>query len=141
MIAGSSSGKNPIVRSFLKGLERCQDLDPSKVRETRINEPLINWHSFDGDLALEAIRESHGWGANASDRKMLRHARLLLEKEGLNALPASCAALAVLLERHAREPMRADRFVVVLTGDAKERRFAGRLRHRLLRGSLRDSQR
>jgi threonine synthase len=116
MVAGSSSNKNPIVRSFLKNFERCEDLDPAKVRETAINEPLINWHSFDGDVALEAIRESGGWGANASDRKMLRHARLLLEKEGLNALPASCSALAVLLERHAREPMVPDRFVVVLTG-------------------------
>jgi threonine synthase len=116
MVAGSSSNKNPIVRSFLKNLERCEDLDPAKVRETAINEPLINWHSFDGDVALEAIRESGGWGANASDRKMLRHARLLLEKEGLNALPASCSALAVLLERHAHEPMAPDRFVVVLTG-------------------------
>jgi threonine synthase len=116
MVGGSSSNKNPIVRSFLKNHERCEDLDPAKVRETAVNEPLINWHSFDGDVALEAIRESGGWGANASDRKMLRHARLLLEKEGLNALPASCSALAVLLERHAGEPMAPDRFVVVLTG-------------------------
>jgi threonine synthase len=116
MVAGSSSNKNPIVRSFLKNHQRCEDLDPAKVRETAINEPLINWHSFDGDVALEAIRESRGWGANASDRKMLRHARLLLEKEGLSALPASCSALAVLLERHLREPMSPDRFVVVLTG-------------------------
>ena len=116
MAAGSSSFKNPIVRSFLKGLEECEDLDPTKVRETAVNEPLINWHSFDGQLALEAVRESGGWAEYASDRKMLSHARLLLEREGLNALPASCAALAVLLERHAREPMPPDRYVVVLTG-------------------------
>jgi threonine synthase len=116
MVAGSSSGKNPIVRSFLKGLDHCEDLDPARVRETRINEPLINWHSFDGEVALEAIRDSAGWADNASDREMLRYARLLLDTEGLNALPASCAALAVLLERHAREPLRADRYVVVLTG-------------------------
>ena len=116
MVAGSSSGKNPIVRSFLKNLSECQDLDPAKVRETRVNEPLINWHSFDGDLALEAILQSHGWAANVSDREMLSHARLLLGKEGLNALPASCAALAVLLERQAREPLIPDRYVAVLTG-------------------------
>ncbi len=86
------------------------------MRETAVNEPLVNWHSFDGDLALHAIRESGGWGADASDRNMLSHARLLLEKEGLSVLPASCSALAVLLERHAREPFGADRYVVVLTG-------------------------
>jgi threonine synthase len=116
MVAGSSSGKNPIVRSFLKNFEVCEDLDPSKVHETSVNEPLINWHSFDGDMALDAIRSSGGWAANVSDRKMLSHARLLLGREGLNALPASCAALAVLLERHAATALGRDRYVVVLTG-------------------------
>ncbi len=116
MVAGSSSGKNPIVRSFLKNLERCEDLDPSQVRETSVNEPLINWHSYDGDHALEAIRGSGGWAAYASDRKMLRHARMLLNREGINPLPAAAAGLAVLLDRHRREPLASDRYVAVLTG-------------------------
>ncbi len=116
MVAGSSAGKNPIVRSFLKGLPECQDLDPAKVRETEVNEPLINWHSFDGDQALAALRESGGWAHDASDREMRRHARLLLEQEGLNALPASTAGLLALLERQRREPLPADRYVAVLTG-------------------------
>ncbi|MDH3253717.1 MAG: pyridoxal-phosphate dependent enzyme [Acidobacteriota bacterium] len=116
MLGASSFGKNPIVVSHQRGLETCVDLDPQKIRETPVNEPLINWHSYDGDIALHALRESHGYAASASDRKMLRHARLLLENEGLNALPASCAALAVLLERHAAKPLASDRYVVVLTG-------------------------
>ncbi|MDX1502515.1 MAG: pyridoxal-phosphate dependent enzyme [Thermoanaerobaculia bacterium] len=116
MVAGSSTRKNPIVRSFLRGLDRCEDLDPATLHETSVNEPLINWHSFDGDLALQAIRDSGGFAANVSDRNMLRHAKLLLDREGINALPASCAALAVMLERHATEPLPPDRYVVVLTG-------------------------
>ena len=116
MVGASSFGKNPIVRSFQRGLSECLDLDPDKIRETRVNEPLINWHSYDGDAALQALRDSGGAAASASDRKMLRHARLLLDKEGISALPASCAALAVLLERHAAEPLPPDRYVVVLTG-------------------------
>ncbi len=116
MVAGSSSGKNPIVRSFARKLEHCEDLDPAKVRETAVNEPLINWHSYDGEAALDAIRDSGGWAADASDRVMLRQARNLSAKEGLNALPASCAGLAVLLAGHAAEPLPADRYVVVLTG-------------------------
>jgi threonine synthase len=116
MVAGSSSGKNPIVSSFVKGLEVCEDLDPAKLRETPVNEPLINWHSADGDNALEAIRHSGGWAGDASDRVMLRHSRVLREKEGLNVLPASSAGLAVLLERHQREPFPGDRYVAVLTG-------------------------
>ena len=116
MVGGSSAGKNPVVRSFLKNLPTCEDLDPAKVRETPVNEPLINWHSFDGDHALEAIRASAGWAENASDRGMLRHARLLRDDEGLNPLPASVAGLVVLLDRHAKEPLPSDRYVAVLTG-------------------------
>ena len=116
LAAGSSHGKNPIVRSFLKGLEECQDLDPAVVRETRVNEPLINWHSFDGDWALEAIRSSEGWADDASDREMRSHAKLLREKEGLSVLPASTAGLAVLLERHRKTPFPGERYVAILTG-------------------------
>ncbi len=115
MIAGSTSGKNPIVRSFLKNLPRCEDLDPGKVRETPVNEPLVNWHSYDGDLALFAVRESQGWAEDVSDREMRRHARVLREKEGLNVLPASNAGLEALLEGHRRSPLAADRYVAVLT--------------------------
>lgn len=116
MVAGSSSGKNPIVRSFLKALPRCEDLDPSRVRETPVNEPLINWHSYDGDAALGAIRASGGWAADASDERMLQFARLLRAREGLEALPASTAGLAVLIERHRADPLPGDRYVAVLTG-------------------------
>lgn len=115
-VAGSSHGKNPIVRSFLRNLPRCEDLDPSRVRETTVNEPLINWHSYDGDAALESIRRSRGWAADASDRDMLRMAKRLRDTEGLSVLPASTAGLVVLLERHAAEPLPPDRYVALLTG-------------------------
>jgi threonine synthase len=116
MVAGSASGKNPIVRAFLKNLPRCEDLDPGRIRETEVNEPLINWHAFDGEAALAAIRGSRGWAGYASDREMLRQARLLKEHEGLSVLPASTAGLAVLLARPQGEPLPGDRYVAVLTG-------------------------
>jgi len=47
---------------------------------------------------------------------MLTHARLLREREGLDVLPASTSALAVLLKGHAQNPLPPDRYVVVLTG-------------------------
>jgi threonine synthase len=116
IVAGSSYKKNPIVRAFLSGAPHCENLEPRLVRETAVNEPLINWHSIDGDLALSAIRATDGWGANASDRALLEHARLLREREGLNVLPASTAGLMALLDGHRRTPLRSDRYVVVLTG-------------------------
>lgn len=116
MVAGSSWNKNPIVRSFRKNLPRCEDLDPATIRETEVNEPLINWRSLDGDVALDAVRASGGWAAGASDRAMRQTARWLREREGLAALPASTAGLIALLDRHAAEPFAGDRYVAVLTG-------------------------
>ena len=116
LVAGSSHSKNPIVQAFLKGKPKCEDLKPDHVKETEVNEPLINWHSIDGDLALDAIRASKGWAADATDREMLQFAKLIREKEGMNVLPASTAGLIALLERHKASPLPGDRYVVILTG-------------------------
>lgn len=116
MVGGSAWKKNPIVEAFDKGLDRCPQLDPARIRETVVNEPLINWSSIDGDLALEAIRSTGGFAAGASDRKMRDMARLLKEHQALHVLPASTAGLLALLELHARSPLPPDRYVVVLTG-------------------------
>jgi threonine synthase len=114
MVAGSSSSKNPIVQAALKGLEHCCNLDPEAIRESPVNEPLINWHSGDGEQALQAIRASRGWAADASDRRLLACSRLLRDREGLHVLPASTAGLLALADRGQALPP--DRYVVILTG-------------------------
>lgn len=119
MVAGSSHGKNPVVSSFLKNSPRCEDLDPKLIRETPVNEPLINWHSSDGDVALLAVRQTGGWAENVSDKDMLECARAIREKEGLNVLPAATAGLVVLLERQRKDPLPGDRYVAILTGRRK----------------------
>jgi threonine synthase len=116
IVAGSSYGKNPIIQAFLKNLATCEDLSPKKIHETSINEPLINWRSIDGDYALEAIRETSGWGAYASDKNMMFFSKILREKEGLSVLPASTAGLIALLERHKKDSLPNDRYVIILTG-------------------------
>ncbi len=116
VVAGSSFRKNPIVHAYLNNSASCEDLNPGKIRKTSINEPLINWHSIDGNYALEAIRQTSGWAADASDRAMRTYARLIREKEGLQVLPASTAGLIALMDKHAKEPLPGDRYVVVLTG-------------------------
>ena len=116
MVAGSSFKKNPIVQAALKNRPTCEDLVPEKIRETRVNEPLINWHAIDGNIALRALRESNGWAGDASDKNMRSYSRLIREKEGLDVLPASTAGLIALIEHHKIEPLPNDRYVVVLTG-------------------------
>ena len=116
IVAGSSFRKNPIVHAFLNQMASCEDLNPGQIRETQINEPLINWHSIDGDSALEAIRETGGWAADASDKAMLSLSRAIRDKEGLQALPASTAGLVALMDQHRKKQLPNDRYVVVLTG-------------------------
>lgn len=115
MIAASSAMKNPIVTSFNKGLEHCKDLNPDKIKETKYNEPLINWHSFDGEEALYALRESGGEAFNISDRKLREMTSFLLKKESIKILPASTAGLIALMEMHAKMHFEPDRYVAVLT--------------------------
>jgi len=116
MVAASSHNKNPIIRAFVKNMPYCEDLPPEQIKETTVNEPLINWHAIDGDYALDAIRSTGGWASYASDRNMLAYARMIREKEGLNVLPASSAGLIVLLGQHQKEPLPGDRYVIILTG-------------------------
>ena len=115
MIAASSSRKNPIVQSFILGLDYCRDLKPDAIKETKYNEPLINWHSFDGEEALYALKESQGEAFNISDRKMREMTSLLAKKEGFTILPAATAGLIALLEMDEKLNFEPGRFVGVLT--------------------------
>lgn len=116
MVAASSTNKNPIIVSYKKGYETCMDLNPDKVKETSTNEPLINWHSFDGNEALQAIRESGGSALAVSDKKLRDYSRLLRLREGLSVLPASTAGLVSLLAINRDEKLEGDRYVAILTG-------------------------
>ena len=116
IIGGSSFNKNPIIQAFLTNKETCEDLKPEKIKESKVNEPLINWHSIDGDLALDAIRSSNGWAAYATDKAMLSYSKLIREKEGMFVMPASTAGLIALLNKDHKDKINNDRFVVVLTG-------------------------
>ena len=116
VVAGSTYRKNPIVSSWKRKLGSYEDLEPDKVRETKTNEPLINWHSMDGQEALTAIRDSNGWAEDISDTKLNTTARTLKEKEGLNVLPASTAGLIAMLNGSRDAHFEGDRYVAVLTG-------------------------
>jgi threonine synthase len=115
-IAGSAANKNPIITSFKAGLKECRDIDPKQVKETAINEPLINWHSFDGNEALYALRQTNGEARHISDKKMREMSTFLHKKEGYRILPASTAGLIAMLEKHEKEGFFNDRYVAVLTG-------------------------
>ncbi|MFW9916072.1 MAG: pyridoxal-phosphate dependent enzyme [Candidatus Thorarchaeota archaeon] len=96
MIAVSTRRGNPIIKSFKMKSRTILDLNPNEIAETKVNEPLTNWHAFDGQEALDAIYGSNGFADYASDGKMIEFAKLVKQDEGLNVLPASASTLAVL---------------------------------------------
>ena len=104
------------MESFLQGRDECIDLEPGSIKETAVNEPLINWHAFDGEQALAALWATDGWARNVTDKRMLDLSRILKEKEGLQILPASTAGLAALTEPPRPDLASNDRFVAILTG-------------------------
>ncbi len=116
LIAASATKKNPIITSFNAGLSYCKDLNPKKIKETKINEPLINWHSFDGDEAIYALHQTKGAAYHVSDKKMREMTSFLHKRDGLHVLPASTAGLVALLEHHEKENFPNDRFVAIITG-------------------------
>ncbi len=115
-IAGSAANKNPIITSFKAGLDECLDIDPNQIKETATNEPLINWHSFDGNEALYALCQTGGEARHISDNKMRSMSTFLHKKEGYRILPASTAGLIAMLEKHEMNPFINDRYVAILTG-------------------------
>ena len=91
-------------------------LKPEEIKESKINEPLTNWHSFDGQIALDAIYESGGFAEYASDTKMMEFSKLTRSEEGLSVLPAAASTLAVMQTLGRDGFIVKGTFVAVLTG-------------------------
>lgn len=116
MVAASTPRGNPIIKSWKQGLKECVDLRPEELKETEVNEPLVNWHAFDGQRALDAIYDSNGFAAYATDTDMRRLTALTRSLEGISVMTASTAAL-VGLEKGAKDGLLKEGLhVAVLTG-------------------------
>ncbi|MCL5408273.1 MAG: pyridoxal-phosphate dependent enzyme [Candidatus Thermoplasmatota archaeon] len=94
MIAASTEGGNPVVESFKKGLKEITDFPVEKIRETEINEALVNYHSYDGDLAYKALLESEGYAEYVTDEDLISYKDIVREYEGIDPLPPAVASLA-----------------------------------------------
>jgi len=112
MIGVTTRAGNPVLTSFQKGLSRAEELDPSRIVETEINEPLINYRAYDGDEALRAILESGGAAYGYTDREFAVAARLFAELSEVRPIPASAS---VLLPGISREPRGEALWVLVIT--------------------------
>lgn len=116
MVATSTRRGNPIVKSFKMNSRVIADLSREEVKETDINEPLTNWHSYDGQEALDAIYESNGFADYASESKMMEFSKWLRLEEGLHVLPASASTLAVMSDLADDKVVIKGSFAAILTG-------------------------
>ena len=116
MVATSTRRGNPIVKSFKMNSRVIADLSREEVKETDINEPLTNWHSYDGQEALDAIYDSNGFADYASESKMMEFSKWLRLEEGLHVLPASASTLAVMSDLADDKVVVKGSFVAILTG-------------------------
>jgi threonine synthase len=116
MVATSTRRGNPIIKSFKGNSRSIVDLKPEEIKESKINEPLTNWRSFDGQLALDALYESGGFAEYASDAKMIEFSKLVRSEEGLSVLPAAASTLAVMQSLGREGFIVKGTFVAILTG-------------------------
>jgi threonine synthase len=116
MVATSTRRGNPIVKSFKMNSRIIEDLGREEIKETKFNEPLTNWHAYDGQEALDAIFESNGFADYASETKMMEFNKYLRQEEGLHVLPASASTLAVMNDLADNKVTVKGSFVAILTG-------------------------
>ncbi len=112
LFATSSYNNNAIIESIQ--VNKSVELTPTSLHETDINEPLLNWRSFQVQEVLEAVRISGGSGIGISDEDMVISAQMLKTFENISTTPASACALAGLIKmRHLLD--RSKSHIVVLT--------------------------
>ena len=115
IVGGSTTGGNPVIKSFKEGASKVCELRPDEIHETPINEPLISYRAYDGDEALNAIYDTEGWADYVSDSRMQMFHNLIKDLEGLNVLPASTSGLEALLKFKKHRQLNSE-YVIVLTG-------------------------
>ncbi len=113
-IVSSTDGGNPVIYSFMNGFRRIVELDPDSIVETKSNEPLIAYRSYDGQRALDVLYKTSGNALYVSDDDMINMSRGFREVDHLSVLPASASA-AVAASRYAGN----NNCVIVLTGSDK----------------------
>ncbi|HEX2021362.1 MAG TPA: pyridoxal-phosphate dependent enzyme [Candidatus Thermoplasmatota archaeon] len=140
MIAASTPRGNPIIKSWKLGLKECVDLRPDELKETEVNEPLVNWHAFDGQRALDAIHDSGGFAVYATDTDMRRLTALTRNLEGISVMTASTAAL-VGIEKGVKDGLLGEGVhVAVLTGRHVEKPRGARVQARAPKPDIDRSQ-
>lgn len=115
MIGATTASGNQIALSLRYEGNGLLEVEPSGVKESEVNEPLVSIRSFDGERAMEAILSTGGGIYEFSDEELVTLSKILLELEGTPALPASASSIGALM-RFSREKDGSGLCVAVVTG-------------------------
>ena len=107
----STHGSSALIASLRAG--RPVRLDPSKITETEVNEPLVTWDAFHCEQSIVALKVAGGWTHEATDEELQECRESLLQLEGVTASASSCAPLVGITTADGLDPRGAH--VLVLT--------------------------
>lgn len=110
--AVSSKGNNEITESYLQ--KRRVGLKGSNLKETYINEPLLNWFPTQLEESLQALKNSNGYAYGATDAELVSASEIIKSNEGITTTPSAAAGLAGLLKYKHKLPNQITH-VVILT--------------------------
>jgi threonine synthase len=89
-----SAGNTALTASLAAG--RLIELDATRLRETEVNEPLVNWCSLHACEAMDAVVRSGGYFYDATDEELVASSDSLLRSASVRASPAGAAGLVGL---------------------------------------------
>lgn len=89
-----SVGNTALTASLAAG--RLVEIDAARLRETRVNEPLVNWCSLHAREAIDAVLCSGGYFCDATDEELIAASDSLLRGAIVCASPAGAAGLVGL---------------------------------------------
>lgn len=111
--AVGSLGNNAGTASARMG--RVVQLDKNSLRESDVNEPLVNWRSLHADLVVEAVRKSRGYVYDASDDEMLLASERFAKDEAIKVAPVAAATLVAFQHYFRSETVENGTHVLLLT--------------------------
>ena len=115
MVAVQSTGCAPVVRAYENGT------DPLKIvpweRPDSVATGLMDPFPWDGDAALNAIKDSHGTATAVTNDEILEAQQILAKNEGIFAEPSGVTSLAGLIKLATAGGIeKSDSLVVEITG-------------------------
>lgn len=117
LVGVQPAGCAPLVKAYQEG-RRAEDIAvwPNPPRSIAVT--IADVFPLDGDLALNAIRESNGTAEAVTDEEIIAAAKLLGRTEGIFAEPAGAAPLAGIIRLKKKGVIKAqDKVAFVVTGN------------------------